>query len=86
MTTKTCGECRYSWAIGASQQKPTVFDYITQNIETLAKNSTYFRVSRDGEHYTFSSPWIDTVHETEEEAIAATVEELKKEVKEDKGR
>ena len=55
----------------------TIFDRITASPEVLAENSIYFRVSRDGEHYTYSSPWIDTVHETKAEAIAATVAKLK---------
>ena len=60
-------------------QKPpkSIFDWLTSSEETLAKNSIYFRVSQNGEHYTYSSPWIDTVHETEAEAIAATVDKLK---------
>lgn len=71
-----CMECRYSWAIGASQQKQTVFDYITQSVEKLAECSVCKLDS--GVYYSHITGGF---YATESKAIAATIEELKKEWK-----
>lgn len=80
-----CMECRYSWAIGASQQKPTVFDRITESVETLAEKLVYKKI-HSLPYDQVSIIWRSTLisHKefySESEAIAATVEELKKEWK-----
>lgn len=82
-----CMECRYSWAIGASQQKQTVFDKITESVEKLAKEIVYpYKIrfaygSEDNWQEYWTSPLIENFYPTQNEAIAATVEELKREWK-----
>jgi hypothetical protein len=65
------------WTI-VNEHKPTVFDKITESVETLAEKLVYRDMLLDA--------WVSTlltVHfKTEAEAIAATVEDLKKEYKE----
>lgn len=83
-----CMECRYSWAIGASQQKQTVFDKITESVETLAKEFVAEFSIYGGRSYWCSLLLAEIGHSvfeqrfnTKEEAIAATVAELQKEWK-----
>ena len=72
-----CMECRYSWAIGASQQKQTVFDHITANEEVLAEKLVYYLPEIDK----YTSEIIAVFYKDRAEAFAATVAELKKEWK-----
>jgi ssDNA-binding Zn-finger/Zn-ribbon topoisomerase 1 len=80
-----CTECRYSWAIGASQQKQTVFDHITESVEALAEKFVYHIYLTDclqrKRSYWRSTFFPCNNFSTKEKAIAVTVEELKKEWK-----
>lgn len=69
----------YSSAYRARQRalKNNFFASITKSPETLADKSVYLSVSRDGKCYTYSSPWIQSIHLTREEAFAATVAKLR---------
>lgn len=59
----------------------TVFDKITESVETLAEKLVYMRVvSWDDEINWYSLALRSHCFRTKEEAIAATIEELKKEV------
>lgn len=95
MKNKTCGECKYHIGTGCHlpketfiimpeikacrhfTQKPkqTVFDYITQSEEKLAECSVCKMDS--GVYYSHITGGF---YATENKAIAATIEELKKEI------
>ena len=66
------------------ESKQTVFDYITQSVETLAEELVYIiRCEEDPTWTEWGSNIVQGVFETREEAVAATIEELKKEVNND---
>lgn len=66
-------------------KKPTVFDHITESVETLAEKLVYRRVvSWDDEINWYSVGLRGYCFRTKEEAIAATIEELKKEAKDER--
>jgi hypothetical protein len=69
----------YSSAYRARQRKlkNNFFASITKSPETLADKSVYLSVSRDGKYHTYSSPWIQSIHLTREEAVATTVAKLR---------
>ena len=72
-----CCGCRHKWK---DVKSSSVFDHITQSVEALAEKLVYW------EHDDWGSWWtsnvLDEEYSTPAEAIAATVEELKKEYKE----
>ena len=62
----------------------TVFDKITENVETLADLLVYIiRCEEDPTWTEWGSNIVQGVFETREEAVAATIEELKKEVEDE---
>lgn len=64
------------------ERKPTVFDCITQSEEKLAETLVYMRVvSWDDEVNWYSVVLRSYCFRTKEEALAATIKELKKEAK-----
>ena len=67
-----CVDCQYSWKLGSSLPKQTVFDQITASQEVLAEDMVY----SVGKVWA-STLIVDTTFDSYEEAIAATVEKLK---------
>lgn len=58
----------------------TIFDWVTQSPEKLAKNSVYVYVISDGDgepEYFFATQWTDDLYETIEAAEAAALARLK---------
>ena len=88
---KKCSKCRnYNGNIliceSCTHYKPklTVFDHITQSVEALAEKLVYMRVvSWDDEINWYSVVLRSYCFRTKEAAIAATIVELKKEVKDE---
>jgi hypothetical protein len=71
--------CRYSWAIGGLQQKPTLFDRITSSEEVLAESVVYtYEMAIGGSMFRvyWTSPFVENFYPDKPEAIAATVEKL----------
>lgn len=71
-----CIDCRYSWAIGGLQQKPTLFHQITQSPEVLAEMLVYQTADEFGD-VTWSSTIVPGWYVGREDCIAATVAKLK---------
>lgn len=63
------------------ESKQTVFDHITQSEETLAEKLVYFKERIFPDDIWESTLFFRQSFYSKEEAIAATVEELKKEYK-----
>lgn len=69
-----CIDCRYSWKIGSSLPKQTVFEKITKSPETLAVELV--TLDCDG-WWAYVGIGTRETYPTREEAIAATVAKLK---------
>lgn len=68
-------------------KKPTVFDHITESVESLAEEIVYpYKIrfaygSEDNWQEYWTSPLIENFYPTRNEAIATTIKKLKKEWK-----
>jgi hypothetical protein len=63
-------------------EPPSVFDHITQSVEALAEKLVYIiRCEEDPSFAGWTSNVVQSVFETKPEALAETIEELKKEYK-----
>jgi hypothetical protein len=69
-----CKTCGYR---GCDFERQTVFDHITQSVETLAEKLVYYLPEIDK----YTSEIIAVFYKDRDEALAATIEELKKEYK-----
>lgn len=72
-----CLECKQSFCYPPK----TVFEHITESVEALAKNLIYVRTVKFRGLYSIqymSTLTGDTAYSTDEEAISATLTELKK--------